>query len=147
MSEKCSLLLVDDDRELLEILQQRFVRRGFVVTVCNEAHRVIALVESQKFDVAVIDRTLWGADGLEVVRQLKELVPSLPVIVLSGWSDADSVDQAYRAGAVAYRTKPCELGELQAVVQAAWRGTLAPERPRGISPVAVAAAPSGRAGP
>lgn len=69
--------------------------------------------------MAVVDRTLPGANGLELMARLKRLHGDLQVIVLSGRSDAASVAAALDGGAFEYLTKPCTLAELDATIQRA----------------------------
>ena len=70
-----------------------------------------------RFDAAVVDRSLHGTTGAELVRQLKALDPGLPVIVLSGWSGAQFDAEARSAGASDYLSKPCSLGDLEVAIQ------------------------------
>jgi DNA-binding response OmpR family regulator len=112
-----NLLIVDDDDEFLEILKRRFSRRGFVVTACNNCCDALEIAARQRFDAAVVDRSLHGTTGAELVRQLKASDPGLPIIVLSGWSGAEYDTEARRAGASDYLSKPCSLGDLEAAIQ------------------------------
>lgn len=112
----CSLLLVEDDAELLEIFSRRFTRRGFEVAVCGEFEAVLATASQRKFDVVVMDRTLRGRDCVQLIPQLRELHPALQVIVLSGRSDAPSIQEARDAGAGDYLVKPCAFADIEAAI-------------------------------
>jgi len=113
------LLIVDDDEEFLEIIERRFSRRGFSVAAFGVCQDAAAAAGRQRFDAAIVDRSLLGAVDLELVIRLKSVDAELPVIVLSGWSGAAYVAEANDAGACEYLTKPCGLDELEAAVRRA----------------------------
>ena len=111
-----SILLVDDDTEFLEVLQRRFERRGFYVLPADSPSGALETAQRVSVDVAILDRTLNGESGLELVRQLKELHPALPIIMLTGHSSGDYRDSALQAGIQRYLCKPCSLAEIEAAV-------------------------------
>lgn len=116
MSTNLRLLIVDDDIELLEILERRFRRGGFAVTARATCHAALETAKTQRFDVAIVDRSVAGSADLEVVVRLKSIDGNLPIIVLSGWSGPNYVDEARAAGAREYLAKPCALGDIEAAV-------------------------------
>jgi DNA-binding response OmpR family regulator len=118
MSASYTLLLVEDDVELLDIFARRFARRGFDVVTCDAFELVLERVRQRNIDVVVMDRTLRGRDCIQLIEPLRAVQPDLQVIVLSGLSDPDSVAYARAAGANDYLVKPCAFAELEASV---WR--------------------------
>jgi DNA-binding response OmpR family regulator len=110
------ILLVDDNVEFLEVLQRRFIRRGFAVVACTDVAGALAAARTGKLDVAIIDRGLHGSDGIEMLKQLKRENPDLPAIILSGESDKATMAIALDSGAFAYLVKPCSLADLEAAV-------------------------------
>lgn len=121
MDRACSLLLVDDDEEFLEILVRRFVRRGMQPTGATNPQAAFEASLEQKFDVAILDRSLPGLDGLELMFRLKASQPELRVILLSGHGDEQAITHARDCGAFDYLVKPCSLVELEAAVSNAWQ--------------------------
>jgi ActR/RegA family two-component response regulator len=121
MSEMPYLLIVDDDEEFLEILQRRFSRRGFNVVACASFADAVDAAGKLRFNAALVDRTLPGANDLDLVTKLKALDADLPLIVLSGWSGPAFVAEARLAGACDYLAKPCSLGDIEAALQQALR--------------------------
>src|SRR3990170_3579637 len=99
MSTTVRLLIVDDDDEFLEILERQFSRRGFAVTARGSCPSALEAVAGQRFDAAIVDRSVTGGSDLELVAKLKAIDSALPVIVLSGSAGSDFVDEAKRAGA------------------------------------------------
>lgn len=116
MERACSLLVVDDDEEFLEILVRRFRRRGVAVEPATSAQAAIEAAQQHGFQVAILDRSLAGQDGVELMVRLREQLPELQVILLSGHSDAQSIAYARDRGAFEYLIKPSPLAELEAAV-------------------------------
>jgi DNA-binding NtrC family response regulator len=114
-----AILLVDDNAEFLEILERRFARRGFAVLSRIDAAGARAAAESCRVDVAIIDRQLRSGDGIELLKDLKQHRPRLPVIILSGSSDQFTARRALECGAFDYLFKPCSLVDLEAAVRRA----------------------------
>ncbi len=116
MQSACSLLLVDDDEEFLEIVNRRFMRRGLATAAVGNPDAALEAVQGRKFHVAVVDRTLPGEDGIDLMVKLKAHAPDIQVIILSGHSDERGIAQAQQAGAFEYLVKPCSLAELETAV-------------------------------
>ncbi len=91
MPPDCSLLLVDDDDEFLEILNRRFTRRGAKTVAVDNPQAAIEAAQTARFHVAVVDRTLPGLDGVQLMETLKLQQPEIRVIMLSGHGDEQSV--------------------------------------------------------
>lgn len=116
MELTCSLLVVDDDEEYLEILVRRFRRRGLSVKPATSAQAAIEAAEQHGFHVAIVDRSLPGHDGVELMVRLRERLPELRVILLSGHGDAQAIAYARDRGAFEYLVKPSSLADLEAAV-------------------------------
>lgn len=116
MELACSLLVVDDDEEFLEILVRRFRRRGMAVEPATSAQAAIEAAQQHGFQVAILDRSLAGQDGVDLMVRLRAQLPELRVILLSGHSDAQSIAYARDRGAFEYLIKPSPLADLEAAV-------------------------------
>ncbi len=119
MNANFQLLIVDDDEEFLDILERRFSRRGYLVAACSSFESAVEIAGKQRFDVAVIDRSIPGGSDLELLARLKVIDSQLPIIVLSGWSGPTFADEALGAGASEYLCKPCSLNDVDAALQRA----------------------------
>lgn len=126
MEVACSLLLVDDDEEFLDILARRFHRRGLSVKSACSVQAAVEAAEQHVFQVAVVDRSLPGLDGLELMDRLRERTPDLRVIVLSGHGDAQAIAHARQRGAFEYLVKPSPLADLEAAVTRAYHAQRSP---------------------
>jgi len=114
------LLLVDDEKDFVNILSKRFKRRNIDVAKAFSGAEAIQALRGQEFDVAVLDLKMEDMDGIEVLKVLKIMAPRLAVIMLTGHGSAEAAEQGLKLGAFDYLTKPCELDELLEKIMAAY---------------------------
>jgi len=76
------------------------------------AHEVFSRIEAHNPDVVLLDLKMPDSDGIEVLRKLKKIRPSIAVIMQTGHGDPDSVRLAIESGAADYIMKPINIGEL-----------------------------------
>lgn len=104
---KSRILLVDDHPIVRDGLGQ-LIRREADMTVCGEAasaEEAVGAVTRLKPDLAIVDITLGGVNGIELIKNLKAIRPSLPVLVLSMHDESHYAERALRAGASGYVMK------------------------------------------
>jgi DNA-binding NtrC family response regulator len=106
------ILLVDDERDFVNILAKRIRRRNIDVAKAYSGAEAIQALRGQEFDVAVVDLKMEDLDGIEVLKMLKIMDPGLAVIMLTGHGSAEAAEQGIKLGAFDYLTKPYELEEL-----------------------------------
>ena len=111
-SDPIRLLLVDDEKDFVNILSKRIKRRNIDVTKAFSGAEAIQALRAQEFDVAVLDLKMEEMDGIETLKVLKIMDPRLAVIMLTGHGSAEAAEQGIRMGAYDYLSKPCELEEL-----------------------------------
>jgi len=116
-----SVLLVDDEPELLALLAEYFGRNGFEVLQARDAAAARALVAQRVPDVAVLDINMPGEHGLSLARALREAHPRLGVLMLTTAGEAIDRIVGLEVGADDYVAKPFELRELLARVRAVLR--------------------------
>ena len=127
------VILVDDETSFTYFLAGRLTRQGFIVTVAGTGEEALHELTEREFDVAVLDMRLPGIDGLELLGQVKGMLPELEVIILTGFGSIDSATEAMKRGAYDYLTKPCSAARLeQMILKAAEKKWLA-EQARGLS--------------
>jgi DNA-binding response OmpR family regulator len=90
--------------------------QGYQVTEAADGQTALGLIETQYFDLALIDLRLTDLDGLDIVRHLRQVAPKTGVIILTGYATLDSAIEALRQGAHDYLTKPFDTTELLASV-------------------------------
>lgn len=120
-TEPIRLLLVDDEKGYVNVLSNRLSRRNMNVTKTYSGEEAIQAVRSSDFDIAVLDLKMEGMDGIEVLKILKKMDPNLVVIMLTGHGSEEAAREGVAAGAFDYLTKPCELDDLLAKIQAAYQ--------------------------
>ena len=111
-SDPIRLLLVDDEKDFVNILSKRIKRRNIDVTKAFSGAEAIQALRAQEFDVVVLDLKMEEMDGIETLKVLKIMDPQLAVIMLTGHGSVEAAEQGIRMGAYDYLTKPCELEEL-----------------------------------
>ncbi|HTB33547.1 MAG TPA: response regulator, partial [bacterium] len=115
-ANKGSLLLVDDESSLVELLAPALTKQGYRVTAANDGESALALWDAQNgADLLVTDLRMPGMDGRELARRLREKKPGLPVLFISGWSP-ETPDAGLETGTLLL-PKPFRLAELYRALQ------------------------------
>jgi len=109
---KLSIAIVDDDEELLGAVQASLAHIGCDCEAFTRAETALRRIENASFDAVVTDVVLPGMGGLELVREVKRLRPELCVIVMTGFVDDFSYDNALASGASDFIKKPFTVHEL-----------------------------------
>lgn len=114
------LLVIDDSPECRAVLSRPFGRRGMHVVEAADGAAALRLMETTRFDAALLDVSMPGLSGFDVLRQIraKHSQASLPVIMVTARTDTDDIMVAFRLGASDYVTKPIDLPVLIARVLA-----------------------------
>lgn len=106
------LLLVDDEEEFLEVFAMRLAARGFDVETAPNGEAALEMARDKTFDVAVLDLSMPGIDGIETLVRLRSIDSDLQVILLTGHSTTDRGSAALKLGAVDFVAKPADFQEL-----------------------------------
>jgi DNA-binding NtrC family response regulator len=106
------VLLVDDEVEFIELMSQRLETRGLKVVTVVSGEEAVSRVADQSFDVAVVDLAMPGIDGIETLKQIKEVRPDIEVIMLTGQATVKSGIDAMKHGALDFMEKPVILNDL-----------------------------------
>jgi len=113
------LLLVDDEVGYLEVLCKRLKKRDFDVTTAYSGADAIRAVRDHDFDVAVVDLKMEDMDGIELLKILKQMLPAMQVIMLTGHGSERAARNGISLGAFDYLLKPIDLEALLERVLAA----------------------------
>ena len=110
------ILVVDDEDTLRHFLRLTLQDQGYQVTDAADGQTALRLINSNTFDVALVDLRLTDMDGLDIVRKLRQVAPQTSVIILTAYASLDSSIEALRQGAHDYLIKPFETADLLASV-------------------------------
>jgi two-component system, NtrC family, response regulator AtoC len=116
---KRRILIVDDDAELRELLHDQLKMYGYEPFLSASGEEAIALATKGEIDVVLTDVRMPGMSGHQLCREIVQLVPNVPVIIMTGFGSMQSAVDAIRAGAYDFVTKPFEPEELDVVVSRA----------------------------
>jgi two-component system, OmpR family, response regulator len=123
------ILIVEDEARIRAFLARAFTAEGYGVDVAADGHAGAERARTAEHDLVVLDLLLPGRSGLEILRELHDESPQLPVIVLSARGDLQTKLRGFELGAVDYVAKPFSLDELLARVRVALRRTQVSEDP------------------
>ena len=113
------LLLVDDDPNFRDLTARNFRRRGYTVEEADCGEAALATLEKHDFDVVILDVSMPGMSGIEVLEKINESTSDTEVIMLTGETTIRTAVDAMKLGAIDYLTKPVEMDELIVVVEKA----------------------------
>jgi len=116
-----TVLLADDDPRLLAALERGLRAEGFTVRVARDGRTALAIVEERAVAVAVLDVTMPGLDGIDVIRHARARGHELPICIVSARTEVADRIRGLGAGADDYLVKPFALGELVARIHALLR--------------------------
>jgi len=123
MSPKATILIVDDEPDLREVLEEYFVGQGYRVLTAANAIAARAVAAGQPVDVALLDITMPGEDGLSLARHLRERYGNLAIIMLTSAGTVVDRIVGLEIGADDYVAKPFDPRELLARVKSVLRCT------------------------
>ncbi len=109
MSQTQTILLVEDDSGLRELLQEELEAEGYQVTACGDAEQGLALLNSQTPDLLISDLRLPGADGLSLLPNLTHTDSAPAVLIITAFGSVQQAVKALQAGADDFLTKPLEM--------------------------------------
>jgi len=118
-TSETTILLVDDDRLVLSTLSMGLVRAGYRVVTAESADEAEALlVSGERPDLVILDVRMPGTSGLVLAERLRSL-DHVPFMLLTAYSDQETVDRATASGALGYLVKPVDTPQLMPAIQAA----------------------------
>lgn len=106
------VLLVDDENDFLTAYKRRLIRRNVEVSIAASGQEALRMVEGTDFDAIVLDIMMPEMSGIETLKRLKAVNPSIPVIILTGHANMEALAQVSGGGAFDYLLKPASTEEL-----------------------------------
>ncbi|PZW80444.1 Fis family nitrogen metabolism transcriptional regulator NtrC [Pseudomonas sp. 2848] len=119
MSRSETVWIVDDDRSIRWVLEKALQQEGMTTQSFDSADGVMGRLARQQPDVIISDIRMPGASGLDLLAQIRDQHPGLPVIIMTAHSDLDSAVASYQGGAFEYLPKPFDVDEAVSLVKRA----------------------------
>jgi two-component system, NtrC family, response regulator PilR len=117
MNRTGSILVIDDEEIMREILDALLTREGYTVRLAADAAQGLELARTMPFDAAIVDIMMPGMDGMAALEELKKLDEDLPVLMITAYASVESAINAMKRGAFHYITKPFKNDEVLAVLR------------------------------
>ena len=114
--DKPRILVIDDEQTALDFLTQALSDLGFEAATAVNGEQGIAQYTEGAFDLVLVDLSMPGVGGIEVIQRIRAQDPGALAIIMTGYASIDSAVQAMKAGAVDYLPKPLELDYLEIVL-------------------------------
>src|SRR3989338_2010636 len=114
-----NVLIIDDEADLCTAVNKVVAKAGYGFASANNGKDGLNLVETFKPDVVLLDMVLPDTDGLVILKQLKQIEPELPVIILTGHETVKSAVETLKSGSFTYMTKPFNNEELELMIRQA----------------------------
>jgi DNA-binding NtrC family response regulator len=122
MKTNITILVVDDDEMVRDVLEQLLQRKGYNIKGVGGAKEALAYLKCNRVDLVVTDIVMPEMDGFELLQVIKKSFPDIGVIMMTGYGDAGSVKEALSLGADEYFTKPFKGQEVALIIERAyWR--------------------------
>ncbi len=117
-----TLLLVDDEPNILSALHRLLRRDGYTILTCGDPEQALAILATQAVDVILSDQRMPGMSGVEFLRRVKQTHPDTIRIVLSGYTDLQFITDAINEGSIyKFLTKPWDDEQLRSHIREAFR--------------------------
>ncbi|MGD9875271.1 response regulator [Desulfococcus sp.] len=115
------ILVVDDEKDFVEMLSLRLEETGEKVTVAYDGQECLDILaqKSKEIDVVILDIRMPGMDGIDVLREIKKRFPLIEVIMLTGHGTTESAVEGMKLGAFDYLLKPADFEDLSKKLEGA----------------------------
>jgi DNA-binding NtrC family response regulator len=107
-----SILAVDDEQNLLELLITVLGKRGFKVKTALNGIEALRLLDQESFQLALLDLKMGPVNGVQLLKEIKDRRPVIKVIMMTAYPTNETRSQASDNGASAYLTKPVDIQKL-----------------------------------
>jgi len=106
------ILIVDDEKDFVEVFSLRLQQQGEKVFTAYSGKEALKVLGNVAIDVVILDIRMPGMDGIETLKQIKNLYPIVEVILLTGHGSAETAVEGMKLGAFDYLMKPADFEEI-----------------------------------
>jgi DNA-binding NtrC family response regulator len=111
-SQRPVLVIVDDEQGILDVVSRFAERAGFDVAVCSHGRDAIALIQTRRPDLVMVDLRMPEVGGLDILRAIRDVDAHCQAVLMTGYASVDTAVEAVKLGASDYLTKPLDFGRL-----------------------------------
>jgi len=112
-----SILVVDDELLIRDLLYDFFSGQGWQISVAENGEKALDILHDKSIDLVLTDIKMPEMDGLTLTSRMKEKFPSIPVVVMTGYPSVDTAIQAIRSKVADYIVKPFNINQLYKVIE------------------------------
>jgi len=112
LNSQQSILVVDDDLHVLEVIEARLSSSGFQVCKASGVQEALGILKDKKVDLIISDMKMPGMGGMDLLENVRSLMPGLPLIFLTAYGTIPDAVRAVKAGAIDYLVKPFDGRDL-----------------------------------
>ncbi len=117
MGEPARILIVDDDESIREVLTSILTDEGYIVDTVDAGEKAIKATHEKFYNLALIDIRLPDMEGTKLLTKLKDTVPKMRKIIITGYPTLQNAIEAVNKGADAYIVKPINMDEALAIIR------------------------------
>jgi DNA-binding NtrC family response regulator len=114
---KSRILVVEDEDDLRNLLSHVLTTAGYDIATASDGEQAITTLKKQKFDLALLDIQMPNANGIQVLKFIKQNAPTTKAIMLTGYADLKHAMEAREFGARDFINKPYKLDDILATVE------------------------------
>ena len=113
------ILLVDDDRDILQVMQIRLRLMGYRVVACIDSQEALSVFERGNFSIVLTDQRMEGLKGVDLIRKIHLRDPYVPIIIMTAYGTVEDAVKSVQQGAYTYLEKPVDTDELELHIKSA----------------------------
>jgi DNA-binding NtrC family response regulator len=117
MTQKASILVVDDEKDICMALNILLTKEGYAVKEAYNGEQALERIKQETFDIVMTDIKMEKMDGFEVLKESQKISPETSVIMMTAFASVGSAVEAMRAGATDYITKPFINDEIRLTIK------------------------------
>jgi DNA-binding NtrC family response regulator len=117
LDKRTRILVIDDDENIRTTLKPVLESEGYIVDVAKNGYEAIAMTEQALYNVALIDIRLPDMEGVELLTKMRDTVPKMRKIMLTGYPSVQNAIEAVNRKADAYLVKPVDIAKLLVTIK------------------------------
>ncbi|OYX84148.1 MAG: sigma-54-dependent Fis family transcriptional regulator [Flavobacteriales bacterium 32-34-25] len=110
------ILIIEDDISFCKLLEKFLIKNNYAVSIAFSASEARLAIQNERFDLILTDLRLPDADGIELLAEFKAVFPTIPVVLMTGYSEVSTAVKAIKNGASDYISKPFNPDEVLVVI-------------------------------